>query len=63
MKVMRTQDAVGGRTDDFPALGMLFRAFLKIIFFEFFWIENFLSHFGRKRCDFGANLHFVRFSL
>ena len=61
MKVIRTQDAVGGRTDDFPALGMLFRTFL--IFFDFFWIEKFLSHFARKRWDFGDNLHFVRFSL
>ena len=52
MKVIRTQDAVGGRTDDFPALGMLFRAFLKSFIFRNFLNRKFSQLGSSKKMGF-----------
>ena len=52
--VIRTQGALGGRTDGFPALGMLFITFLKTFIFRKILTRKFSQSCSSKQTGFGG---------
>ena len=50
--VIRTQGALGGRTDGFPALGMLFITFLKTFIFRKILTRKFSHRICSKQTGF-----------